>query len=132
MSTALRTPEQVLEIPGVVAAGRFDRDGQLRDYVSDRPMPHDIAEDIAKVCATVTMLFDTLADVFSMKSGMQWQPQKVWMYSGGEWTVAIGGDLGAFAQTAEVDLHRLHEALAAGRPTRPPISKRIQRHPFAM
>ncbi len=89
-----KRPEDLLAIPGVVAAGRFHRDGRLHDYVSKRPMPADIAEEIAEVCATVTMLFDTLADVFSMKSGIEWAPQKTWMYSGGEWTVAIGGDSG--------------------------------------
>ncbi|HEX2110355.1 MAG TPA: DUF2173 family protein [Gaiellaceae bacterium] len=87
---ATRKIEELLAIPGVVAAGRFRRDGRVRDYAANRPMPPDIAEEIAQVGATVTMLFDLLADVFSMKSGMEWAPQKTWMYSGGGWTVAIG------------------------------------------
>jgi roadblock/LC7 domain-containing protein len=127
---AEKSPEELLAIPGVVAAGRFHRDGRLADYVSKRPMSPDIAQEIAEACATVTMLFDILADVFSMRSGMEWAPHKTWMYAGGEWTVAIGGDLGVFAQTGEVDLNALHEALAAGRPTQPDIRRAARREAY--
>jgi hypothetical protein len=48
-----------------------------------------------------------------------------WRVDGRDW-----GDVGVFALTAEVDLNRLQDALAAGRPTRPKIPPRAQRSPL--
>jgi roadblock/LC7 domain-containing protein len=59
------------------------------------------------------MLFNTLAGAFSQMSGMNWTPQKGWAYSGGEWTVAIGGGgyQGVFIETAKADFNKLFELL---------------------
>jgi roadblock/LC7 domain-containing protein len=42
---------------------------------------------------------------------MNWVPQQGWAYSGGEWTVAIGGNRGVFVETAKADFNRLFQAL---------------------
>ena len=40
-------------------------------------------------------------------------PQQSWTYSGGDWTVAIGGGRkGVFVETAKADFNRLFEVLA--------------------
>jgi hypothetical protein len=44
-------------------------------------------------------------------SKMNWVPQQGWAYSGGEWTVAIGGNRGVFVETAKADFNRLFQAL---------------------
>lgn len=65
----------------------------------------------AQFCATVTMMFNTLAGAFSQLSRMNWMPQHGWMYAGGDYTVAIGGYKGVFVETAKADFNQLYKAL---------------------
>ena len=61
------------------------------------------------------MLFRTLGGAFTHISGMNWVPQQGWAYSGGEWTVAVGGNRGVFVETAKADFNKLFEALVGSR-----------------
>jgi roadblock/LC7 domain-containing protein len=107
--------DDLLNIEGVAAAGEFTADGQLVDYKAKMDMSVEMAEMTAQFCATVTMMFNTLAGSFTQLSGMNWVPQQGWAYSGGEWTVAIGGNRGVFIETAKADFNRLFEALVGDR-----------------
>ena len=121
----MATLEELLNIEGVVAAGEFDPDGSLVDYRTSMDMSPEMAQMTAQFCATVTMMFNTLASSYTQLSGMRWVPQQGWAYSGGDWTVAIGGGgyKGVFVETARADFNRLFEALvesdvSAAPPTR--------------
>ncbi len=105
--------EDLLTVDGVAAAGEFAPDGSLVDYKANMDMSPEMAAGAAQFCATVTMLFNTLAGAFSQMSGMNWTPQQGWAYSGGEWTVAIGGGgyKGVFIETAKADFNKLFELL---------------------
>lgn len=107
------TIEELLKINGVVAAGEFTTDGKLKDYkTNNMPMSQEMAIMTAQFCASVTMLFNTLAGGFTQLSKMPWTPQKVWTYSGGDYTVAINGNnTGVFAETAKVNFDELVKAL---------------------
>ncbi len=107
--------EELLDIEGVVAAGEFNRDGSLVDFEARMDMSEEMAQMTAQFSATVTMMFDTLAFSFTRLSGMNWVPQQGWAYSGGDWTVAIGGNRGVFVETAKADFNRLFQALGEGR-----------------
>jgi len=107
--------DELLKINGVVAAGEFTSDGKLVDYKSKMNMTPEMAAMTAQFCATVTMMFNTLAGAFSQLSKMKWVPQQGWAYSGGEWTVAIGGNKGVFVETAKADFNKLFEALVGER-----------------
>jgi roadblock/LC7 domain-containing protein len=107
--------DELLKINGVVAAGEFAADGKLVDYKSKMNMTPEMAAMTAQFCATVTMMFNTLAGAFSQLSKMKWVPQQGWAYSGGEWTVAIGGNKGVFVETAKADFNKLFEALVGKR-----------------
>jgi roadblock/LC7 domain-containing protein len=109
----MATLDELLNIEGVVAAGEFDADGTLVDYRERMGMSPEMAQMSAQFCATVTMMFNTLAGAFTQLSGMRWVPQQGWAYSGGEWTVAIGGGgyKGVFVETALADFNRLFEVL---------------------
>ena len=107
--------DDLLDIEGVVAAGEFNPDGSLVDYEAKMDMSEEMAQMTAQFCATVTMMFDTLAGSFTQLSGMNWVPQQGWAYSGGEWTVAIGGNRGVFIETAKADFNQLFEALVGSR-----------------
>ena len=96
---------------GVIAAGEFTADGKLVDYKANVDMSREMAEMSAQFCATVTMMFNTLAGSFSQLSQMNWVPQQGWAYSGGDMTVAIGGNKGVFIETAKADFNQLFQVL---------------------
>lgn len=101
----------LLEIEGVVAAGEFSPDGELVEYSATMDMSEELAAKSAQFCATVTMLFNTLGGSFTEMSGMEWTPQHGWMYAGGDYTVAIGGTTGIFAETEKADFNELYDQL---------------------
>jgi len=111
------TLQELLDIEGVVAAVEFNLDGSLDNFEASMDMPEEMAQMTSQFAATVSMMFNTLAGSFSRLSGMNWVPQQGWAYSGGEWTVAIGGGgtRGVFVETAKADFNRLFEVLAADR-----------------
>ena len=111
----MATLDELLKLPGVMAAGEFSPDGKLVDFKAKMEMSRELATMTAQFCASVTMMFNTLAGAYTQLSKMQWVPQQGWAYSGGEWTVAIGGTRGVFAKTAEADFNKLFQALVGPR-----------------
>ncbi len=111
----MATLDDLLKIEGVGAAGEFTADGKLVDYKARMDMSREMAEMTAQFCATVTMMFNTLAGGYTQLSEMKWVPQQGWAYSGGEWTVAIGGNRGVFVETAKADFNKLFEILVSPR-----------------
>jgi roadblock/LC7 domain-containing protein len=109
----MATLDELLQIDGVVAAGEYTADGKLVDYKTRMDMSREMAEMTAQFVATVTMMFNTLAGAYTQLSQMQWVPQQGWAYSGGDWTVAVGGQRGVFVETAKADFNRLFEALGS-------------------
>ena len=105
------TLDDLLKLNGVVAAGEFTPDGKLVDYKAKMDMSPELAAMTAQFCATVTMTFNTLAGAFTQLSQMKWVPQQGWAYSGGDWTVAIGGNKGVFVETVKADFNQLFQAL---------------------
>ena len=111
----MATLDELLAIEGVVAAGEFNADGSLVDYKATMDMSQQMAEMTAQFTATVTMMFNTLASSYTQVSGMQWVPQQGWAYSGGDWTVAVGGNRGVFIETEKADFNQLFEVLVGSR-----------------
>ena len=107
--------DDLLKIDGVVAAGEFAADGKLVDYKAKMDTSPEMAAMSAQFCATVTMLFNTLAGAFAQLSRMNWVPQQGWMYAGGDWTVAVGGNRGVFIETAKADFNQLFQVLVGER-----------------
>jgi roadblock/LC7 domain-containing protein len=103
--------DELLKIDGVVAAGEFSKDGAVIGYRTITHMPPELAAMSAQFCATVSMLFTTLAGPFSQVSGMSWTPAHGWAYSGGEMTVAVGGRYGVFLRTEKADFNQLFKEL---------------------
>jgi roadblock/LC7 domain-containing protein len=113
----LATLDEFLAIDGVAAAGEFGRAGSLGDFKSNVDMPQELAAQTAQFCASVSMLFDTLAGSYSQMSGMPWTPQQGWAYSGGDWTVGVGegGRKGVFIETAKADFNKVFQMLVGER-----------------
>ncbi len=66
----MATLDDLIKIDGVVAAGEFTADGKLVDYKANMDMSQEMAQMTAQFCATVTMMFKTLAGAFSQQSQM--------------------------------------------------------------
>lgn len=115
----MATLDELLKINGVVAAGEFTADGKMVEYKAKIDMSPEMAAMTAQFCATVTMMFNTLAGSFAQSSKMKWVPQQGWMYAGGDWTVAIGGNKGVFVETAKADFNQLFQTLVGGRSRQP-------------
>ncbi len=107
----MATLDELIKIDGVVAAGEFTADGKLVDYKANMDMSTEMAEMSAQFCATVTMLFSTLAGAFAQLSEMNFVPQQGWAYSGGDMTAAIGGGKGVFIKTDKADFNQLFQVL---------------------
>lgn len=103
--------DDLLEIDGVMAAGEFTADGTLVAYKSNMNMPPEMAAMSAQFCATVSMMFSTLAGGFSHLTPMKWTPLQGWAYSGGDMTVAVGGRVGVFIKTEKADFNKLFQVL---------------------
>jgi roadblock/LC7 domain-containing protein len=106
--------DELLILDGVAAAGEFASDGRIIEYRSNTVIAKEIAEVSAQFCATVSMLFNTLADAFTSFTNTPWVPQKVLSYSGGDWSVIIGsgGNTWVFVETAKADFNQLFKVLA--------------------
>lgn len=104
-----KTLDELMAIPGVVAAGEFRDDGGLVDYRGK--LARNLAEIAAQMCASNNKLFRQQADQFTKASGMKWAPVLGWAFSGGDYTVAIMGNWGVFIETAKVDFNKLFREL---------------------
>ncbi len=111
----MATLDELLQIDGVAAAGEFGLDGKLVDFRSNMGMSPELGAMSAQFCGSVTSLFNTLGGAFTQLSQMPWTPQNGWMYSGGDWTVAVGGTRGVFVETKKADFNRLFEVLVGHR-----------------
>ena len=110
------TLKELLDLKGVVAAGEFSRDGSLVDFEASVDFPKDLAEQTAQFTAAVTQLFDVLAGSFTkLNPQFAFAPQQGWAYSGGEYSVAVGGTRGVFVKTADADYNELFAELVGPR-----------------
>lgn len=113
----MATLDELVKIEGVAAAGEFRLDGSLVDFRANVDMPQAVAEQAAQFCATVSMVFRTMAPAFEGLSGMPWTPPQGWAYSGGRYTVALGegGTKGVFIETEKADFNALFGLLVGER-----------------
>jgi len=108
--------DDLLNLKGVVAAGEFGRDGSLVDYKASVDFSKELAQTTAKFTAAVTQVFDVLAESFThLNDQFDFAPQQGWAYSGGEWSVAVGGNRGVFVKTADADYNELFAELVGPR-----------------
>ncbi len=116
MTTKVSTIEDLMKLKGVAAAGEFSDDGRCLGYKANLPMNEEQAQMTAQFIATVSMMFKTLAGSYTQLSGMPWIPARGWAYSGGDWSVCVGGNIGLFVETAKADFNELFAALVGPRP----------------
>jgi len=110
----MATLDELAQIDGVVVAFEFTADGKLLDHKADATTSPEVAAMAAQFCAAVTMSFDTVAKAFSNMTNASWLPLQGWVYSGGDYTVVIGGQgyKGVFIATDKADPTQLFRLLA--------------------
>lgn len=112
--------ESTLAKPGALAAGRFTADGKLVEYRANVEVSADLAAMASHFAATVSMLLGTFSASYSVLSGIPLVPFRGWIYSGGEMTSVIEGDLWSIIRTEASSFRRpepvrektLHELVA--------------------
>ena len=102
--------DELVARPGVLMAGRIGPDGRIAEYKSKslyvaNPAMTAMAQWFI---AAITMTFNSMAyAVDSMnQSGFNetsWLPQKGWAYTGGDYTIAVHGDLFAIGERAKLE-----------------------------
>jgi roadblock/LC7 domain-containing protein len=108
--------DELVKIDGVALAFEFTRDGKLVKHRANGNVSPEVAGMTAQFCSSITQLFDTLGGAYTKLSGSEWSPQHGWAYSGGKYTVCVGGTRGVFVETSKADYNKLFEGLVGGRP----------------
>ena len=110
------TLKDLLDLKGVVAAGEFSRDGSLENFEASVDFPEDLAKTTAQFTAAVTQLFDVLAGSYTkLNPQFAFTPQHGWAYSGGDWSIAVGGNRGVFVRPSDADYNELFSTLVGPR-----------------
>jgi roadblock/LC7 domain-containing protein len=108
--------DELLRLKGVVASGEFSANGKLIEFRSNNnQLSNEVADLTAQFAAAVSQLLGALASAHSKISGFNWLPEHGWTYSGGDLTIAVGGNRGVFVKTAEADFSQLFDALIQSR-----------------
>lgn len=108
--------DELLRLKGVIASGEFSANGKLIDFRSNsNQLSNDVADLTAQFAAAVSQLLGALGAAHSKISGLNWVPEHGWAYSGGDLTIAVGGNRGVFVKTTEADFNQLFEVLLTSR-----------------
>ncbi len=100
----------LLNIKGVIAAGRFDDKGNLIEVVGG--LSQEEAAMAAKMCAANNALADMEVSGFAAISGKEWTPLHGWALAGPELAVCVAGNIGVIVSTKEVSFNEVFKALA--------------------
>jgi roadblock/LC7 domain-containing protein len=114
--------DDLVASPGVLMAGRFGPDGRVTEHKSrGLYMGNPAATGMAQwFCAAITMMFSSMAYAVDMvdKGGFNqasWLPAQSWMYSGGDYVIAVHGDRFVIAERAKLgSLDEVADLLRAG------------------
>ena len=61
-------------------------------------------------------MFDVLAGSYTkLNPQFAFTPQHGWAYSGGDWSIAVGGNRGVFVRTSDADYNELFSTLVGPR-----------------
>jgi len=109
----VRAYADLLKVRGVVIAGDFTPEGKLSGYKGKIDLSPEMAATAAKFAATIAMMLEALALAYSeiekMGTGTVWVPERLWMYSGGDWTAAVSSPHWAIVNTAQLEFTPLYD-----------------------
>ena len=103
---------EVLDLQGVMAVAEFAPDGSVSEFKGELELLPPVQTLATRLAAKVNDTFDELARTYSSISDMTWTPRRCWIYSGGDWIVAVGHGRLVFARADDTDLDELHRHLS--------------------
>jgi roadblock/LC7 domain-containing protein len=103
--------DELVSLDGIVVAGRFDPDWRIAEHKSASLLDANpqVLQMTQWFCAAVSMMFNAMAfAVDSVRSGAtfdksSWLPLKGWTFSGGDYSIAVDGDLFVIAETKKIE-----------------------------
>jgi roadblock/LC7 domain-containing protein len=109
----------LLKVRGVVVAGDFTTEGRLSGYKGKIDLSPEMAATAANFAATIAMMLESLALAYSeiekVGTKTMWVPERLWMYSGGDWTAAVSSPHWAIINTAQLEFAPLYDPKKEGR-----------------
>lgn len=104
--------EELVKLPGVALAVYYTADGGEIAFKGTLGLGAEVRRLASSLVAATTAAWRGLAFAFSPLSAASWLPTKVWIYTGGDWVIAVGPNCWLLAEAGETDIPSLYRALA--------------------
>ena len=98
--------DELVKRRGVIMAGRFGPDGRVAEHKSESLYLEDPrAMEMAHwFTSAASMMFASMAAALDQVSGAgSWRPMSGWIYSGGDYGIAVHGIYFVFVESAKIE-----------------------------
>ena len=114
--------DRLMKIPGVVAAGQFDSEGNIIRRSGE--FDDAVRTQIARMNAEHTKNFHVTAQNLGQLTDLKWIPMVGWMMWGGKYTLCVVHNNCLIIETKRADFNQLMVDLFVSEPTggNPPLS----------
>jgi roadblock/LC7 domain-containing protein len=102
---------EMLGLAGVRFAAYYTADGAEIACKQAIGLGREARATATELVAATTATFRGMATAFSCLSKTSWTPVKVWLYTGGDWTISVGPNCWILAESGAAETHELHRAL---------------------
>jgi roadblock/LC7 domain-containing protein len=108
---AERGLEEIVGLPGVRLAAYYTADGAEIACRQTLGFSRQVRATATELLAATTAALRGMAIAFSHLSSTSWIPVRVWLYAGGDWTIAVSPNCWVLAEGGAADTQELHRAL---------------------
>ena len=106
------TLDGLVALPGVRFAAYYTPEGKEIAHAQTVDFDRALHRTMTEIVASGTATFRGLATAFTHLTKSKWGPPKVWIYSGGDWSVAASDCCWVLGESGEAEIADLHRALA--------------------
>ena len=103
--------EEILALPGIRFAAYYTANGAEIACKQTIGLAREARATTTELVAATTAAFRGMATAFSFLSKTSWSPVKVWLYSGGDWTLSVSPNCWILAEAGVAETQELHRAL---------------------
>jgi roadblock/LC7 domain-containing protein len=101
----------LLTRPGVRLAAYYAPDGKEIAHAQSIELERDVRRTLTEIVGSCSTTFRGLATAFSHLTKTPWSPPRVWVYSGGDWSIAASDCCWVLGEAGEAGVLDLHHAL---------------------
>jgi len=102
---------EIFGLAGVRFAAYYAADGAEIACKQTIGFGREVRATATGLVAATTATFRGMATAFSHLSKTSWTPLKVWLYTGGDWTISAGPNCWILAEAGAAETHEIHRAL---------------------